>query len=559
MKINSVTVNANQGLKLENQNKNNNYYTNYLSENNQNPSFSGLGSSFKNISTGIFKFIDNSSFFVEFLIIDTLSMLVPRVFVGLNRDKEQLGHLNYKAGAEEFGREAFSGPGMNLIPMAALALASAAKPASKMEKSTLEGLNAAMKNVLKNSNDTNYAKDLAEQVFENVFANSKANVSKADKEAFIKILNKASEKLDKKDAKNAVQSFVKKVAEINNRISPEHAPLNPKNLNLGGKEINAAHLFEDFGAYTKDVVSKVSSLDKKQASKVLDRIARNRGALKMATAVTAFFGVGAFLKQLPKLYQQKGLSPAQESALRASGQLPAENSENKKTEPAFKGKGNLASKFSEFFKLDRSGTMARGLFITNAFVFLLGSRIFTSRDSDERRECIVRDIPTILISVKGVPVIGDIIGKMLQKKYGYAITQNKHVASYSQVQDWHTIDKNLTSGLKGFGERIDKLGGNMKKICSSLNPKLKDELKNYSSDNKTFMKEILQNEKLSDTITKILKNPENKAAKNAAFNKTITKMTGFGATLLAIGLLVPKLNIAITKAVHQNDNKAKQA
>ena len=79
------------------------------------------------------------------------------------------------------------------------------------------------------------------------------------------------------------------------------------------------------------------------------------------------------------------------------------------------------------------------------------------------------------------------------------------------------------------------------------------------TNNKTFMKEILQNEKLSETITKILKNPENKAAKNAAFNKTITKMTGFGATLLAIGLLVPKLNIAITKAVHQNDNKAKQA
>jgi hypothetical protein len=472
-------------------------------------------------------------------------MLVPRVAVGLNRDKEQLGHLNYKAGAEEFGREAFSGPGMNLIPMATLAAASAIKPASKMETSTLKNLTENMKDVVSNNKTgSNLNEKLAEKIFDNAF---KANTN--DKNTFVELLNKVTTCKSKKELKEASAKFVEKVVELNNKCANGAAPINTKNLKLGGKEINAAHLFEDFGAFSKDITSKISKMDSADATKMLDKLAKNRGALKFGTALAAFFAVGGFLKELPKLYQSKGLSPAQESALRASGQLPPAEDKNNAKKPSFGGKAG------DFFKLERSGTMARGLFILNAFVFLLSSRILTSRDKDERRETIIRDVPTIVVSVKGVPMVSNAVGKVLQKKSGFAINQNKAVASYDQIKDWHTIDENLKSGLNGFAERMDTLGGNMKKVCSALGDEIKDAVKGFSNNNKEFMDEVSKNSSLSKKITEALKNPNNGAAKQAAFNKTITKMTGFGATMLAVGMLLPKINIAITKAVHRKDNK----
>lgn len=552
MQINAINANVNQKLNNNKSKVNNQYQTNFLAQNNnQNVSFGGAGSALKEGATKLFKFIDNSSFFVEFLIIDTLSMVLPRVAVGLNRDKEQLGHLNYKAGAEELGREALSGPSMNLIPMATLAAVSAVKPASKMETSTLKGLSENLKDVVANSKSSDLQKELADKIVENAFS---GKVSKEDKNVVAELLNKVNSCKSKKEVKEASAKFVEKVAEINNKIATGSAPLNAKKLKLGKGEVNAAHLFEDFGAYSKDVISKVAKADKSQAAQMIDKLAKNRGTLKFGTALAAFFAVGGFLKQLPKLYQQKGLSPAQESALRASGQLPAENTENKEDK-----KVSFGGKLGNFAKLERGGTMSRGLFILNAFVFLLSSRILTSRDKDERRETIIRDIPTIVVSVKGVPAISNAVGNVLQKKNGFAINQNKSVASYAEIQDWHTIDKNLKSGLNGFAERMNTLGGNMKKVCSALGGEIKDQVKSLSENNKEFMEQISKNETLRNKITEALKNPNNGAAKQAAFNKTVTKMTGFGATMLAIGMLLPKINIAITKAVHKNDNLNKQA
>ncbi len=554
MQINAINANVNQKLNNKQAVKNNNvqYQTNLLADNkDQNVSFGGLGSALKNGSTKLFKFIDNSSFFVEFLIIDTLSMVLPRVAVGLNRDKEQLGHLNYKAGAEELGREALSGPSMNLLPMATLAAVSAVKPASKMETSTLKGLTENMKDVVANSSaNTDMHKELAGKIFDNAFNGA----SKEDKNAFVELLGKVNSCKSRKEVKEASAKFVEKVAEINNKLATTSAPLNAKSVKLGNGEINAAHLFEDFGAYSKDVIAKISKADKSDAAQMLDKLAKNRGALKFGTALAAFFAVGGFLKQLPKLYQQKGLSPAQESALRASGQLPAQ--EDAKTGDK---KVSFGGKLGDFAKLERGGTMSRGLFILNAFVFLLSSRILTSRDKDERRETIIRDIPTIVVSVKGVPMISNAVGSVLQKKNGFAINQNKSVASYSQIQDWHTIDGNLKSGLNGFAERMNSLGGNMKKVCSALGGEIKDQVKGFSDNNKEFMAELSKNESLAKKVTEALKNPNNGAAKQAAFSKTITKMTGFGATMVAIGMLLPKINIAITKAVHKNDGINKQA
>src|SRR5574344_1745854 len=95
---------------------------------------------------------------------------------------------------------------------------------------------------------------------------------------------------------------------------------------------------------------------------------------------------------------------------------------DKSSNPSF-GSKNIANGFNQFFKLESSGPMTRKLFILNAFTFLLGSRILTSRDKDEKRETIIRDIPTILISVAGVPVLEKATAKIVEKKSGFTITE----------------------------------------------------------------------------------------------------------------------------------------
>lgn len=243
-------------------------------------------------------------------------------------------------------------------------------------------------------------------------------------------------------------------------------------------------------------------------------------------------------------------------------------------------KGNIIDKY---LTLNRQGPMSRNLFVVNAFVFLLGSRILTSRDKDERREILIRDIPTIVIAVMGVPFFGKQVAKLVQKKSGFAIMQdtgeqpnkvvqglrkifkksgqNKFdVISYSQTEDLYKFDKNLSSGFRGFSERLKNLGDNvnLKKIYSSVSAEVKEQLKNFSDNNTEFINQLAENKSLTETIVNELSKTVkegNKVLKAAEFMKTIPTLGGFAVTLLTIGMFIPKLNIYITEKIHKNRKK----
>ncbi len=100
--------------------------------------------------------------------------------------------------------------------------------------------------------------------------------------------------------------------------------------------------------------------------------------------------------------------------------------------------------FKNLVSLDRSGTMNRNLFIVNAFAFLLGTRLVTSRDNDEKREIFVRDIPSILIAVAGVPTIQTLSLKKLQPKSGFAFTDVDKKPERSDFSKWLHKTFNIT-------------------------------------------------------------------------------------------------------------------
>lgn len=227
--------------------------------------------------------------------------------------------------------------------------------------------------------------------------------------------------------------------------------------------------------------------------------------------------------------------------------------------------GGMASACKDFFVLGKNGAMTRGLFIANAFVFLLGGRLITSRDNDERRETLTRDVPTIVAAVLGVPFVKSIAAKQIQKHSGFAIghdaiksdgkTKSKlrlDVADTDNISDWYKYDNNLHSGIEGFSKRLADKGGNLKKIYTKLSEDVKSKLAGYSDNNAEFMEKLSKDSSLKETLKKELSNGKNKALIHAGFLKTLPAIIGFAVTITSIGIFLPKLNIYLTEQINKN-------
>lgn len=298
-----------------------------------NTSFKGLGDAARNIATGTFKFTENGGFFIQFLIVDTFSMILPRTWVGLQRDKDKTGQYNIQAGAEEFGRELLSGPSMNLIPMALASIAvRKMMPSIKLNEGTLLGINHSFENVVKNNKDlsdkSKLARKLAEQIFDDAFSSKGLENYKTK---FVETLEKATQskpklafirKISQKnpDAFDAAEKeFDKLVVEMNNKTAKEMAPIDPHNITLKMDKVTSSQtFFEDFHNYSKDIIEKFMKKDQAQSiTEFLEKSVKNVKKGKMAIAALAFFAVGGFLLYLPKVYQRGKISPAQQSAQRA--------------------------------------------------------------------------------------------------------------------------------------------------------------------------------------------------------------------------------------------------
>lgn len=290
---------------------------------------------FGSLKSGFSKWLSNIAnrgFFTEFLILDTLSMISPRVWIGLNRDKEKTGHYNYKAGAEEAGREVFSGPSIFLIPMAIMTAYKHFKPASHMPHESLHTFTNTMKELTNEitpealKNKAELDKKLAEKMYNKAFGDFKLEENAKLKSEFIDILT--SEK--SKDKNKAFNNLIETI----NKSNKIEAPNDSKIIKLGEKvKLDAAEFYDDFHCYSKDITAKLTKQNfasevaqnaKKGATEFLETITKSRGRAKVANALLGFFAVGAFLMYLPKLTQLDKTSPAMESAKRAQEEAQAE-------------------------------------------------------------------------------------------------------------------------------------------------------------------------------------------------------------------------------------------
>ena len=295
------------------------------------PSFKGLNlGTAKSGVANIMDWIERKGFIAEFLIIDTISMIIPRVVIGLGRDKERTGKTNYKAAAEEAGREITSGPSMMAIPLALFYGLQKAIPSAKIPEKTMQDLSETMKNVTGNisnpetfKNKKELTKQFADELFEKAFGN-KSTHEFADKKVLkAEFTEKLTAEITTNKNSNAklTEEFEQLIVKINN-LNTKEITKNTKDIGIGGGTA-PKDLFHDFKNYSKDIVEKFVKKDfskvalengKEEAKTFLKAIQKNRSLIRMGASATSFATVGAFLLYLPKLTQVSKMSPAEASA-----------------------------------------------------------------------------------------------------------------------------------------------------------------------------------------------------------------------------------------------------
>lgn len=263
------------------------------------------------------------------------------------------------------------------------------------------------------------------------------------------------------------------------------------------------------------------------------------------------------------------------------------NKQNNNNNVSFSGNSKFRQGFEKIAdkcNIGPNGSLARNVFLAVSSVFMVGARFFKSRGEDERREVLTRDIPGIVLAVYGAPVLNSGVAYLVTKKTGVPIIQfvknkesNTNKASFvsqKQVKDWYSNLTELKNPLITFSETIEKHGGNIKKAMSHLG--LDSHLKNITGKDEASNKEIiaslkkLQAEK-SDKFIALEKGllketaSENKLLKIAKNTQAAVKVSGLLFTAGLLGIILPRLNIKITKnkyqhkpTVQESQNESKQ-
>ena len=301
-----------------------------------NTSFRGFWNKVGTVNKNLMEHIEKGGFFAEFCIMDMCGMVLPRVYQGFQRNKEELGHLNYQAGAEEFLREFITGPSMFLIPIATVILAGRRLGrATQINSKLLTQFSDAFKNLgtkfaSKENQHTNTA--FAAKLFDKFIQNSEG-IRAAD--SAVQSLNKfkfdfvrqltenVGQKMSKKDSKAAISKFEDLIANINTSYfgTKEYSLA----LSAGkGKEAvhtTATDLYLDARKYMEDVIpsaklsfddlkAKGTEITQKVFDDTIGAITKIRENGRKLLCVGGSAALAGFLCIIPKIYQLSKKNPA---------------------------------------------------------------------------------------------------------------------------------------------------------------------------------------------------------------------------------------------------------
>ena len=395
--------------------------------------------------------IDKGGFAASFIAQDGIGMVAPRIYEGLNRNREtdengkKKGPLNWEFARREGIREILSGPSAFLIPLGLLTLIKKfSGSANNVHVNHINVLGQnfaeyASKNPAQLQDAATFKKGYYSQIFENILENStdKGFDVKEKAKHFANRLVEAETKRASKDKKGANElqsSIVNEYMKLRKQYS---APSNDEmGVIIKGENKNVTsnikRLIQSLTDYSGDALAKTNKFINKQTGKTVENLAQNGDLAKYikefnihraGTRVLSNFGmwgaVVAFYTIIPKLYNlgikhDPGLKGLEKE--NTTEKTDSKNTDKKDKNVAFTG--NMATDFlgkqatksgflGGFFKnFEFNGAaMPVTAMLTLLFGFCLPPRYINAKSDKERKEIVVRDVSSftaILFAAKAL-------------------------------------------------------------------------------------------------------------------------------------------------------------
>ncbi len=238
--------------------------------------------------------------------------------------------------------------------------------------------------------------------------------------------------------------------------------------------------------------------------------------------------------------------------------------------------------------IEANGSLTRLMFFLVGTLFMLGGRFVKSRDNDERREVITRDVPAVALSAAGAPLINKAVAYAVSKKSGVPIITmgdadaplfkfgkdkatgdyrykigrqgkllSSNFTSQKQIIDWYSDFASMDNALVNFSETVNKHGGNLRKVFKKLgftdkldavtNAVKNDEILNALKQSQANNTEAFAN--LEKALKELGQN--NSLLKFAKKSQAYVKLGGIGFMAALLGYFLPHLNIITTKKKYE--------
>lgn len=545
--------------------------------------------------------IDKGGFAASFIAQDGIGMVAPRIYEGLNRNREKdengkkIGPLNWEFARREGIREILSGPSAFLIPMGIMAIIKKTSgTANNVHVSHIEALGqnfadyaAKHPDQLKNSSE--FKKGYYAQILENALENSTDETFKGEQlkekaKNFAEKLVNSEEKRANKDKKNANKLQAEIVDEYMKLRKQYSAPSGNElevSLKVSGKEkplgTNIRQLVQSLTDYSGDALEKVNKHLEKHANGNIDEYIKKFNTHRAGTRVLANLGmwsaVVGFYTLIPKLYN---LGLKHDPGLKGLVEEGAEKTEDKVKEDkkaeakdqtkdknvAFTGgiasmagktalKDGGISKVLKIFEFN-GASMSVPAMLTLLFGFCLPPRYINAKSDKERKEILVRDISSFTAILFGAKALSRGFSDVFANASGFALNikpENHNKNFFNKLKNYFTAG----SGVNVLNsEQIVSKYSNVQEYQNGINGFF-----NFLEENGGNVKKVLLNvdKTVKENAEEIMKNFNGQSIKDATIediHKAFEKAKGSEALEKIYTVFSTKDNKFVNRAKTMN-------
>lgn len=545
--------------------------------------------------------IDKGGFAASFIAQDGIGMVAPRIYEGLNRNREKdengkkIGPLNWEFARREGIREILSGPSAFLIPMGIMAIIKKTSgTANNVHVSHIEALGqnfadyaAKHPDQLKNSSE--FKKGYYAQILENALENSTDETFNGEQlkekaKSFAEKLVDSEEKRANKDKKNANKLQAEIVDEYMKLRKQYSAPSGNElavSLKVSGKDkplgTNIRQLVQSLTDYSGDALEKVNKHLEKHANGNIDEYIKKFNTHRAGTRVLSNLGmwsaVVGFYTLIPKLYN---LGLKHDPGLKGLVEEGAEKTEDKVKEDkkaeakdqtkdknvAFTGgitsmagktalKDSGISKVLKIFEFN-GASMSVPAMLTLLFGFCLPPRYINAKSDKERKEILVRDISSFTAILFGAKALSRGFSDVFANASGFALNikpENHNKNFFNKLKNYFTAG----SGVNVLNsEQIVSKYSNVQEYQNGINGFF-----NFLEENGGNVKKVLLNvdKTVKENAEEIMKNFNGQSIKDATIediHKAFEKAKGSEALEKIYTVFSTKDNKFVNRAKTMN-------